>query len=361
MKRSMFGTLTLVTAALLASCSDPTGDLAVGGTIRVTPGFLTINVNAAESVLVQLIDDQGNALPATFSAASNNAAVATVGENVNFRPGLGANRLAGRFGISALTIDSTSITFSAGSRSVNVPVLVAPLNIPLTLSPAAPNVNDEVTATAAGFLFLPNVRVLFGGFEQQISSVAGDGSSVTFRATNAGTGNLTMQNIAVGYLPTVGISLNSAVSETFGPGITSLVGTDAIATAPEIKLPAGVTPANLTDTGPFNASADCNNGPGGFDCRIYKIVLTSARDFDIDATWDNNSDIGIYFALPDNSSAGVGGCDIHGNGAGGANFEHCTASLTAGTYYMMVVTYAAFYPPPDDVDASQFTVTLTGH
>lgn len=360
MKRSMFGTLTLVTAALLASCADPTGDLAVGGTIRVTPGFLTINVNAAESVLVQLIDDQGNALPATFSAASNNAAVATVGENVNFRPGLGANRLAGRFGISALTIDSTSITFSAGGRSVNVPVLVAPLNIPLTLSPAAPNVNDVVTATAPGFLFLPNVRVLFGGFEQQISSVAGDGSSVTFRATNAGTGNLTLQNVAVGYLPTVGISLNSAASETFGPAITSLVGTDAIATAPEIKLPAGTTPANLTDAGPFSSGADCTNGPGfGFPCRIYKLILTEDRDFDLSSSWDTSADLGIYFSLPDNSSAGIS-CDAHGPAPG--QFEVCPdLSLTAGTYYMHVVSFAVAYPPPDDIDPSNFTVTLTGH
>lgn len=359
MKRSMFGTLTLVTAALLASCADPTGDLQTGGTLRVTPGFLTINVNAAESVIVQLVDDQGNALPATFSAASNNAAVATVGENVNFRPGLGANRLAGRFGISALTIDSTSVTFSSGSRTANVPVLVAPLNIPLTLSPAAPNVNDEVTASAVGFLFLPNVKVLFGGFEQRISAVAGDGSSVTFRATNAGNGPLTLQNIAVGYLPTVGISLNSAASETVGPGITQLAGADANATAPEIALPSGVTPFNLTDAGPFYSSADCLNGPTGVPCRIYKLVLTEDRTFDINSTWDNGADLGFYFALPDNSFTGIG-CDAHGSGAG--NFEACPDEpLTAGTYYLHVATYTAFYPPPDDVDPSTFTVTLTGH
>lgn len=358
MKRSMFGTLPLVAAALLVSCADPTGDLQTGGTIRVTPGFLTINVNAAESVSVQLIDDQGNALPATFTASSNNAAVATVGENVNFRPGLGQNRLAGRFGISALTIDSTSITFSSGGRSVNVPVLVAPLNIPLTLSPAAPAVNDLVTATAAGFKFLPNADVVFGGFTQLVTAVAADSSSVTFRATNAGTGNLTMRNIAVGYLSSVAITLQSATPETFGPAVTQLTGTDANATAPEIAVPAVDEVFNLTDVGPFTGSADCLNGPTGVPCRIYKLVLTEDRVFDLSTSWDNGTDLGFYFALQDNSSAGVA-CDAHGSQPG--QFEDCPGEhLTPGTYYLHVATYAAFYPPPDDVDPGSITITLTG-
>ncbi len=369
MKRSMFGTLALAAAALLVSCADPTESLRTGAALRVTPGFLTINVNTAESVTVQLVDNQGNALPATYSAASNNAAVATVGENVNFRPGLGQNRLAGRFGIAAQgLVDSTSVTFTAGGQSFTVPVLVAPTSIGLTLNPPAPNVNDIVTITAPGFLFHPNAGVLFGGFAQQVTAVAADSSSITIRATNAGSGLMTMQNVALGYLPGIPSSFNSTNPETVGPGITTLTGTDAIATAPTIELPAGTTPASLTDTGPFNASADCTGGPGGSDCRVYKLVLTSARDFDISATWDNDTDLGIYFALADNSNAGVAGCDAHAAlgffgtpNTPGANFEACSASLTPGTYYMMVVTYAAGYPAPVNVDPSTFTVTLTGH
>jgi len=359
MKRSMFGTLPLVAAALLASCGDPTGSLHTGGTVRVTPGFLTINVTAIESVLVQLIDDQGNALPATFAATSNNTAVATVAEKVDFRPGLGENRLAGRFAITAQSlIDSTSVTFTAGGRSISVPVLVAPTSIGLTLSPVAPNVNDLVTVTAPGFLFHPNAGVLFGGFAQQVTAVAADSSSVTFRATNAGSGSMTMQNVALGYLPGVPSSFNSTNPETVGPGITALVGTDAIATAPTIVLPAGVTPASLTDVGVFNGSADCHSGPGDFNlslpCRIYKLVLTADRTFDLSSSWGDDTDLGIYFALPDNSGSGVA-CDDNGEGAGGANFEICTdLTLTAGTYYMEVYFYSAAPPP-------SFTITLTGH
>jgi hypothetical protein len=363
MKRSMFGTLALAAAALLVSCADPTESLRTGAALRVTPGFLTINVNTAESVTVQLVDNQGNALPATYSASSNNPAVATVGENVNFRPGLGQNRLAGRFGVAAQAlVDSTSITFTAGGQSFTVPVLVAPTSIGLTLNPAAPNVNDLVTITAPGFLFHPNAGVLFGGFAQLVTAVAADSSSITIRATNAGTGTMTMQNVALGYLPGIGSSFNSTNPETVGPGITGLTGTDALATAPDVVLPAGTTPFNLTDAGPFSGAADCANGPGfGFPCRIYRLVLTEDRSFDLSSTWDNDSDLGIYFALPDNSSAGIS-CDAHGNGTAGSNFEACADfSLTAGTYYMSVVSFAVAYPPPDDVDPSTITVTLTGH
>lgn len=354
MKRSMFGTFPLVAAALLASCGDPTGDLRTGATLQVTPGFLTINVNAAESVIVQLVDDQGNALEATFSANSNNPAVATVGENVDFRPGLGRNKLAGRFGISALAIDSTSITFSSGNRSVTVPVLVAPLNAPIVLAPAAPNVNDLVTVTAAGFKFHPNAGVVFGGFPQLVTAVAADSSSVTFRATNAGSGLLTLQNIAVGYLPGVPATFLSATSETFGPGITALTGTDAIATAPVAPLNFNPTlVSQLNDVGTFNASAECTGGPSGAPCRIY-AVTTAGADFDVTATWTGGQDLGVYFTDLSNADVFPGfACDAHGGGAT-ASPETCTVSLTAGTYYMHVANFSGTSP-------ASFTVALQSH
>lgn len=354
MKRSMFGTLPLVAAALLASCGDPTGDLRTGASVRVTPGFLTINVNAAESVIVQLVDDQGNALEASFSAASNNAAVATVGENVNFRPGLGQNKLAGRFGISALAIDSTSITFTAGGRSATVPVLVAPLNAPIVLNPAAPNVNDLVTVTAAGFKFHPNAGVVFGGFPQFVTAVAADSSSATFRATNAGSGFLTLQNIAVGYLPGIPATFLSATSETFGPGITALTGTDAIATAPAVPLnPDPTLLSQLNDVGVFSASADCTGGPSGAPCRIY-AVTTAGADFDVTATWAGGQDLGVYFTDISNADVFPGfACDAHPSGAT-ASPETCTVSLTAGTYYMQVGNFSGTSP-------ADFNIVLQSH
>ncbi len=360
MKSSMFGTLTLATAALLASCADPTGDLETGGTVRVTPGFLTVNVNATESVTVQLVDDQGNALPATYSAASNNAAVATVGENVNFRPGLGSNRLAGKFGISALSnVDSTSVTFSAGGRSYTVPVLVAPSNIPVVLSPAAPNLNDLVTVSAPGFLFLPTAEIVFGGERQLTTAVAADSSGMTFRVGKGGNGLLTVNNVSLGYLPAVAQSFNSAVAETFGPGITTLTGTDALATAPLILYPRPGEVITITDNGVWHNSADCNNGPGGFPCRIYKIVLAVDATLDISTSWDNSADLGFYTALSDNSSAGAS-CDAHGPAPG--HFEVCTdLHLSAGTVYIMMVNYASAYPPPDDVDPDVATFSITAH
>ncbi len=362
MKRSMFGTLPLVAAALLASCADPTGDLQKGATLRVSPGFLTVNVTATESVTVQLVDDQGNALPATYSAVSNNASIATVGEDVNFRPGLGRNRLAGKFGINALSnVDSTSVTFSAGGRSFTVPVLVAPLSIPVTLSPAAPNINDLVTVTAPGFLFHPTAQIVFGGSRQLTTAVAADSSSMTFRVGNGGTGLLTVSGVALGYLPALPQQYESAVPETFGPGITTFTGTDALATAPLILYPNPGETISITDNGVWNDTPDCNNGPGGFPCRIYKIVLTSDATFDFSSSWDNRADLGFYTALADNSSAGAA-CDGLGPGTPPANFEVCADEhLSAGTVYIMMVNYATGYGPPNNVDPDVVTFTLTGH
>lgn len=365
MKRSMYGTLTLA-AALLAACSgDPTSDERKGSRLVIDPGFLQINVGSSQTLTVQAVDDQGNALPATFTANPNNAAVVAAAESTTFRPGLGSNRLSAIFRIDALSIDSSSVTFSGGGASRTVPVAVSPLSVPLTLNPATPNVNDLVTLTAAGFKFLPATSVRYGGFDQLVTARAADSSSITIRMGNPGS-NLTLdvRQIAVGYLPSVGLNLLSSAGETVGPGITALTGTDAIATAPDVVVPADGSTIDfqLNDAGTFNNSADCNGGAGGAPCRIYKFTLAADQEFDVSSSWPNNSDLGIYFVDASNSDVFPGfGCDQHGTGAAGANFESCTVDLPAGTYYMQVVTFTAFYAPPNNVDPASITVTLSDH
>jgi hypothetical protein len=362
MKRSMFGTLSLA-AALLAACSgDPTSEQRTGSNVIVTPGFLQMDLGATQTVTVQVLDDQGNALPATFNATANNGAVVAVAESIGFRPGLGKNRLSSLFNVSALSIDSSSVTFTALGKSYTVPVMVSPLSVPVQLTPANPNVNDLVTITAPGFKFLPITTVRFGGSDQLITARAADSSSITFRATNPGTNvALDVRQIAVAYLPSIGLNLLSTDPVTVGPAITALAGTDAINTAPDVVIPADGTtvPFTLTDVGPFHNSADCTDNTG-FPCRIYKFTLATARSFDISTSWDNDADLGFYFVDASNSDVG-GTCDAHGQGPTGHFEGPCTVDLPAGTYFMQVVTFAPAYPPPFDVDPSTFTVTFTDH
>ena len=362
MKSSMYGTLTLAAFALAACSGNPLADEQKGANVRVDPGFLQINVGSSQTVTVQLVDDQGNALPASFSATANDGAVVAVAESIGYRPGLGNNRLASIFRVSALSIDSSSVTFSAGGNSYDVPVKVSPLNVPLVLGAASFNVNDTVNVSAPGFKFLPNTQIIYGGAQQFVVSRAADSSSMTIRVGNAGNSlNFDVRSIAVGYLPSVGLNLTSAATQTVGPTITAFAGTDAISTAPTIEIPAdgSTTPAIVTDVGNFASSADCGAQPGsGFPCRFYKFTLAADQDFDIATNWDSSADLGVYFVDVTNADVG-NACDAHG--AAPSQFEACTISLTAGTYYMIMVSFATGYPPPDDVDPTQFTITITDH
>ena len=239
--------------------------------------------------------------------------------------------------------------------------LVTPVltTVAVGFSNTTPNTNDIVTVTApAGFKFLPNVGISFAGSAQTVESVAADSGSLTFRAQGPGnTGAPTFTNIVLDFLTIVPLTLDATTSVTVGNTVNSLAGTDAIATAPLQVIPDSGSTSILDDTGGFAASSDCGNSPGGFDCRIYKIVLPVDRTFTVDANWNNNSDIGVYFMDGTLADAGPGAaCDAGGT----SSPESCEVSLTAGTYYIAVVTFAVFYPPPDNVPPTAITLTLTG-
>jgi hypothetical protein len=358
MKRSMFGTLSLAAALLVACSGDPTADSRKGANLVVTPAFLQINQGTVKTVTVQVLDDQGNALPATYSATSNNGAVAQVAESIGFRPGLGKNRLSSLFNVSGLQLDSTSLVFTSGNQTVVVPV---------QLQPANPAVNEVVTMTANGFKFLPTTRIVFGGIEQQGTQVAADSNSLTFIASNPGTNAaLDIRSIAVFYLTSVGLNLPSAAPVSFGPAIIPHTGTDAIATAPEpIQVPADGSTQTVAFTAAgsgFTASPDCLTGAGGgFPCMIYKFTLPVDREFDLSTDWGANgqgTDLGFYFADATNAEVHAA-CDA--NGAGSTYLESCTVTLEAGTYYLKIVSFAAFYPAPFDVPPPSVLVRFRDH
>jgi hypothetical protein len=238
--------------------------------------------------------------------------------------------------------------------------------ITVGLSTTTPNINQLVTVTApAGIKFLPNVKVFFGNDQQVVVSIAADSNSIVMRPHQSGaSGTITIGNAALSFLTTVAFNVAATNAMTVGATITSLTGTDALATAPLIVIPDAGKTGGIIDAGPFaTGPAACSATLGG-PCRIYKYVLTAARSFSVSATWQGTTDVGVYFATSAGavitSPAAFLGCDAKFEGPGGQP-ETCTITAqAAGTYYLIVDSFAPFYPAPNNVDPTNLNVAITG-
>jgi hypothetical protein len=335
--------------------------------VRIAPDSATITVSSATPTLGDTV-------------------VATAGANFRFTPASVVSVAGATVITLGISADSTQISFIPGP-SGNGPVLVSGMlvtyspafagltgtsgAVSLTTSPVSglaavlstttPNVNDNVTVTApAGIKFLPNAKVFFGNDQQFVSSVAADSNSLVFRAHQAGaSGTITLSNIVLSFLTSVPISSDILPTATVGATITSLAGTDAFATAPTLVIPDAGKTGGIIDAGAFAVGpAVCNTSLGG-PCRIYTFTLTASRTFAVSASWQGTTDLGIYFASAGGAITGTTACDGKGAGAGGQP-ETCTATLAAGTYFLVVDSFAPFYGPPNDVDPTNFNVALTG-
>ncbi len=323
----------------------------------------------------------------TAAANAGDTVVATAPANFRFKPNAVVSVPGGVVVGLGTSADSSQISFVVGpsingvvtvtnlvlqyspalatySATSAVPLLTpAVSNIATTFSTSTPNINDLVTVTApAGYKFLPNATVTFGTDDQAVTSVASDSNSLVFRAHKAGaSGTVTIGNVALSFLTNVGFSTTVTSTATVGATVTSLTGTDQLATAPLVAVPATGNTGGVIDAGAFATGPAVCSGTLGGPCRIYKIVLTSTSSFSVSATWQGTTDIGVYFT--DSSGAtlvGSFGCDAKGAGAGGQP-ETCTqTAFAAGTYYMIVDSFAPFYGPPNNVDPTDITIAFTG-
>lgn len=360
MKRLLSGLLPFAAVLALGSCSgDPTGDLqGTPARVDASPTSFVIDSGSSENVDLQVLDAQGNPLAGVFTFAITDPTVVSVEQDTAYRPGLGRDRLTQRYILTSLKPGFTPVTFSTSGASGQVRVLTPPPFLPIVYSSATPNVNDEVTITAVGYKFRPTVSVTHGGDVQLITAVAADSNSVTFRASPAGPGTITVAGVTFASLTSTPLTVESATGITVGPAITSLPGTDAVATAPLIGVPPpGVLTSTLSDAGTFAAAGDCITDQG-FPCRIYRFVVTQAGDYDFSGTWNNLADLGLYFT--DDVGTGAGAFDAHGDAAGSSP-EEGTLTLAVGTYRMYVVSFAPAYPPPNNVNPTELTVTVTSH
>lgn len=293
------------------------------------------------------------------SAAIVPLAMSADSSSISFLPGPSAD--------DPVNVDHTVLSYASDTlffdlnTAVNL-VTPAVTSFTATLSNAAPANSQAVTITlGANFKFLPNAsltHVSGTGVPVAVISRAADSSAITFiPAPGQAASALYADNIVLSFLTAVAISdLPSNVTIT---PPAPYAGTDAFATAPTVTMPTVGNTANFVDVGAFNSSTDCDNQDGGFDCRIYKFTLPANVTLTFNNTWNNTTDLGLYFSDNTGTGLGFGACDAKGAGAAGQP-ETCTRAFTAGTYYMQMTTYHPFYAAPNNVPPDWFRIQVTG-
>jgi len=227
-----------------------------------------------------------------------------------------------------------ALTFTLQTtEGVTTPVVDA---VPSTLSTTTPAGNEAVTLTSTdpAFTFAATATVLVGSSTNTfISSIAADGSSITFFAPTGVTGNVSVNGVIVSGFS---LTLPSAAPDLTGPA--PIAGTDAPVTAPLIAVPAVGATTLLHDGGTFAYDAPLFGTT--FKARLYKLVVPTGRDIAVTLTWKTGEDLGVYWFLADGTTeaAGLNPADAKGGGAAGSP-ESSTSTFAAGTFLLAVVTF----------------------
>ncbi len=142
--------------------------------------------------------------------------------------------------------------------------------------------------------------------------------------------------------------------------VTKIAGTDALATAPTLDVPAAGGTTTFFDKGPFGSSvcttATASFGDLGAPCTLYKIVITDPNTvLHATVSWFSDEDLGLYVLDETGTQAldaTVGAADSHGDGADGHPETGDLTFTTPGTYYIAVVNFSS-------TDPEYFSVDLT--
>jgi len=215
--------------------------------------------------------------------------------------------------------------------------------MPVTVSNATPMGGEVVTITAgAGFSFDPAAEASVGpacpgsppGCEPgMVDARAGNGSSISVAMPVNTTGGIFITGVVPSAAPTFVLDLPSSASVTVGP--SPFVGTDAVATAPAITLPASGNTLVIYDGEPFLGA-----GRFGSLARFFRITVGAQTAFDMTQTWpvSVHADLGIY--LRDGANA-TDVCVADGNGGQDGGPESASCDLAPGTYVVQSVTFDA--------------------
>jgi hypothetical protein len=324
----------------------------------------TFTVTAGDQSLVIPV----KSLPTTFAGGFSNATPA-LGETVTLtapagitfgaETGITFPGAAGEPVITGISADSTVLSFLPApgtdttglvsglkltyAPGVPVDTLVtttkittpAVTEIPAAFSSTSPAVNQPVTVTAPGFLFLPGTLVIFGdGLDTAtVVAIAADSSSIDFLANPGTTGIPTISGAVLDFLTAVPLTLPATTSVTVSGTVSAIAGTGTPGTAPTYAVPAAGGSNILYDKGTFTG-ADLS-ADGGSGAQYYKLVITEAGDYTFTVNWDDPAS-DVDMELCSDVTCSDGGTFL---GTGIDKPETATATLEPGTYYFDAVLF----------------------
>ena len=339
----------LVTPANPALVTTPGGSVGIGSTVTVTASGRYRFSPAASTTVTIPSSIVGINAGATVLAVSADSLTLTyaIGPNVEAsKATIGGVRLSAAAGLGTFSLST--------DQAYTTPQLI---QFPATLTDSTPSPGQAVTIRpGTGYKFTPTSVVQLGPTFISALIVSQDSNGITFVPVPAiGRFKPVVTNVIVTATPAVRFTLPGAVYLN-----SPHEAANDPATAPFITIPTTGNTIVFKDYGgsgffPISVCMDDLGGP----CRIYRFVLPTAQSFRVTATWQGTTDLGIYFYDSSLSLISPFGCDALGATATGQP-ETCVVTKPAGTYYLVVDTFSAFYAAPNNVNPTNFTLTLLG-
>ena len=184
------------------------------------------------------------------------------------------------------------------------------------------------------------------GVAEYITSIAGDGSSVSFVPLPGSAGIPQIDGVVPDASPLNILTMPAEGDVTVPAEVPTLAGSDDPSTAPPLDTPAEGALSVLFDRPDYESPA----APAcifGTTCSFYELTVTEAGLYTITMDWNVGGDIDMYLC-PD-PGAITGSCDFQA--ATGAHPEIGAYELTPGTYFVVLDDFAG--------DAAGTTIVLS--
>jgi hypothetical protein len=351
MKRSMCGGFLLAGMIVLGGCSgDPTGDLVGSGTtLQPTPSSLFMGQGEEKAIVVNVVDAQGNQQDLTGFSFQGGAGVTVTEDTTFLSTSAGQLGTSRRLFVRGDAASATSVSITANTLTSTVPVKVTPVGTTVTLSNAAPAANEGLVITLpAGYKFGTGAGASVAGTPGFTTAVAPDSTSATVLLPPGTTGPVTVDSVAVDFVPGVLFSLPTTETVTVGPVTTALAGTDDPSTAPSLALPAAGGTTAVFDIPDFAATID----------HFYRLDVAEAGDYIVTVDWTVGNDVDAPVCIADPTCAAETFTDPT---VTGAKPETGTFTLPAGTSILWVEDFGAIqdqFGLPPGVPAVGATLTI---
>ena len=250
MTRMIRGSVLLAACVGLWSCSsDPTADEAgVPFKIVSLPSIVFVDQDSSELIGFQLVDELDGQIPTEWTF-SNIPPEITVTFDSSFRPvynpdgtlTLPGQQTEARATITGNSPGSFSFTVEASGKTLDISVKVLPASLPATFNTTTPNIGQDLVVTMpAGRKLRPTSTFTFAGAPDPIViGIAADSNSATLQVAPGTDAKLVVTGVVADFAPAASLTLATTDVIT-ATNVSDYVGTDAIATAPTIALPANV-------------------------------------------------------------------------------------------------------------------------